>query len=50
MKKFVFGMERNSKIFYKLMLSYGCAQPGMPKVPKIGNLLIFAISLERNGG
>ena len=49
MIKFIFGMQRNSKMFYKLIL-FGFAQPGMPKVPEIENLHIFSTSLEKHGG
>ena len=49
--KFVFGMQINIKVFYKLILSFWVSvYPGMLKVPKIGSLHIFATSPEKSGG
>ena len=39
----------NTKViswYYRL----GCVQPGMPKIPKVRSLHIFAISPEKHGG
>ena len=49
MMKFMFGMQRNSKVFYKPILSFWCfPRQAYPKHPKIGNLHTFAISLEKH--
>ena len=47
---FIFGMQINMEVFYKLITSFGCLQPGMPKVLKIRSVHIFAISPEKHGG
>ena len=49
MMKCIFGMQRNFKIFYKLILPFGFAYPDMPKVPKIRSLHVYAISPEKHG-
>ena len=53
MMKGFFGMQINKKVdkssagwYY----DFGCVQPGMPKVPKIKNLHIVAISPKKHGG
>ena len=48
--KFIFGMQINIVVFDKLILSFGCVQPGMPKVCKIRSLHIFAILPENHVG
>ena len=57
MMKFIFGIQINIKVFCKLILSFwvcatrhGGVQPGMPKVPKIKTLHIFAIYPEKTWG
>ena len=58
---FCFGIKKNVVHNYRMYMTnygqkkkkknyFGCAQPGMPKAPKIGRLHIFAISLEKHGG
>ena len=42
-------MQKNSNISTKWHYYLVCAQPDMPKVPKIGSLHIFVISLEKHG-
>ena len=49
MMKCIFGMQRNFKIFYKLILPFGFAYPDMAKVPKIRSLHVYAISPEKHG-
>ena len=55
MMKFIFGMQINIEVFNKSDLSFwvcptGCAQPAMPKVPKIRSFHILAISPEKQEG
>ena len=42
--------EKQQNFLQVDIIIFGCAQPGMAKVPKIGSLHIFAISLEKHGG
>ena len=39
-------MKSSTSWFYH----FGCIQPGMPKIPKIRSLHIFAVSSEKHGG
>ena len=49
MMKFIFGMQRNSKILIRVNFII-LEVPDMPKVPKIGSLHINALSLEKHDG
>ena len=48
--KFIFGMQINIKVLFKLILSFWVCAPGMPKLPEIRSLHILAIFLEKHGG
>ena len=48
MKDFFLACRQTTKFFTSCYHHFGCAQTGMPKLPKIGNLRIFAISLEKH--
>ena len=48
MIKFIFSMQINIEVFYKLILSIWVFELGMPKEPKIRSLHIFGISPEKH--
>ena len=47
MMKFIFGFQINIEVFYRLYYHFGFVQLGMPKVPKMRSLDIFAITPEK---
>ena len=47
MMKFVFGMQINTEVFYKFILSFWVCKASLSKVSKIRILPIFAISPEK---
>ena len=47
MMKFIFGLQINIEVFYRLYYHFGFVQLGMPKVPKMRSLDIFAITPEK---
>ena len=47
--KFIFGMQINTEVVYKLILSFWVCATRHAKVPKIRSLHIFAISPEKRG-
>ena len=47
MMKFIFGLQINIEVFYRLYYHFGFVQLGMPKVTKMRSLDIFAITPEK---